>query len=83
MEGINITKINEIRHRIKDDEYSLTLEIPEDIYYASYKKIDNDIAGKIIKSYLEKRNDIGKPHDTHIYNVKKEKKVNVETELDY
>ncbi|MTI65922.1 MAG: hypothetical protein FH753_04895 [Firmicutes bacterium] len=83
MKGINLSKISEIRHRIRDDEYSLTLEIPEDIYYSSYKKINKDIACDIIEFYLKKRHDIGKPHDTHIDHIDKENKINVFTELEY
>lgn len=75
---------NILEQRIfRDGLYDLTLTLHEDEYFAAYDHISQENAEEIVKNYLMRRQDDGRPENIKIKHNKNQRLVIIEANLQY
>ncbi|NLN42254.1 MAG: hypothetical protein GX160_09810 [Clostridiales bacterium] len=68
---------------LRDGLYDITLTLHEDEYFAAYDHISQENAKEIVKNYLVRRQDDGRPENIKIKHNKNQRIVTIEANLYY
>ena len=75
--------MREMRSKIKDGKYNLTLEVSEGTYFKTYDDVDTKSGEDLVRNYLRSNSDDANFNDIKIKYNKNKHMVKVTTELDY
>lgn len=75
--------MNEMRSKIEDGKYKLTLEVAAPSYFDIYNDVDTKSGEDLVRNYLRSNADDGCFNDIEIKHNKKRNSVRVTTNLDY
>ncbi len=75
--------MREMRNKIKDGKYNLTLEIAEGTYFGTYDDVDSKSGEDLIRNYLRSNSDDANFNDIKIKYNKNRHTVRVTAQLNY
>lgn len=92
MENLNISiylggkvmdNMREMRNKVENGKYNLTLEIAEDAYFGTYNDVDLKSGEDIVRNYLRSNSDDARFDDIKIKYNKNRHTIRVTAELNY
>ena len=75
--------MKEMRNKLEDGKYNLTLEIGESTYFGTYEDVDTKSGEDLVRNYLRSNSDDACFNDIEIKYNKNKHTVKVTTELNY
>ena len=75
--------MKEMRNKVQDGKYNLTLEVAEGAYFGTYDDVDTKSGEDLVRNYLRSNSDDAWFNDIKIKYNKNRHTVKVTAELDY
>lgn len=75
--------MSEMRNRLDNDNYNLTLEIGEDNYFNTYEDVDHQAAEDVVRNYLRSNADDAEFSDLEIKHHRDRRTISVYAKLSY
>ena len=75
--------MKEMRNKVQDGKYNLTLEVAEGAYFGTYDDVDTKSGEDLVRNYLRSNSDDARFNDIKIKYNKNRHTVRVTAELNY
>ena len=75
--------MKEMRNKVQDGKYNLTLEVAEGAYFGTYDDVDTKSGEDLVRNYLRSNSDDANFNDIKIKNNKNRHTVRITAELNY
>ncbi|MDK2565099.1 hypothetical protein QOZ84_16450 [Romboutsia sedimentorum] len=75
--------MKEMRNKVQDGKYNLTLEIGESAYFRTYENVDVKSGEDLVRNYLRSNADDGCFNNIDVKHNKNKHTIKVTAELDY
>ena len=81
--GKVMDNMKEMRNKVQDGKYNLTLEVAEGAYFGTYDDVDTKSGEDLVRNYLRSNSDDANFNDIKIKYNKNRQTVRVTAELNY